>query len=641
MGALERIKQIKWLKGEIESFWDKDHERFMIETSILDYNIKTLNDNQALIKVIEKYIEDFISGDSFSMDFFQKLLRKLEHFKWIHLQTNISLTTMLYNLICNTIILPNYLKDDNFEKNYTEIKRIIESHIKSFEKEIQIRTQNGYSLDLWSIASLIQEMTINTRIWMPTINQRSFFIGPGFWNNIFMYDQTIEWFVMKIPVNLNSKRNNKRRVLRLEEVKDFVNKVSIDYHRNTKNMNWFHLSIYKEKNEWRAYHPNCPEHVEFVSINLWKEWDYVGTDNVLDMLHEIFLLNNFIINSIWKEFWLETKKEIRLFSNGETLDVTRPGRDNDDKIISQTKENVSQQVSSKLENALDYEQYKISTDNPVTLEDVWWLTDAKEEIKKIIDFIKREDFYRSIGAKLPQWMLFEWPKGTGKTLLARVIAWEIDAEVYNIKATDIQQSSYINTWSVAMKSLFSFIKTKTSESKKKVVIILDEMDSLFRVRLWMNGSNEDSKVVNAFLAELNGMESYTRNVIFIGTTNLIKNIDEAVTRSGRFDSIIKVPLPDKKALEEIYAIHLRKIWEKWASLFADVSLTYMAEKTVWLSGADVENIINKLLLLKWYETRNGDEISNVSQENFEKVLKEVKNTGAKESNGIWFWANIN
>lgn len=142
-------------------------------------------------------------------------------------------------------------------------------------------------------------------------------------------------------------------------------------------------------------------------------------------------------------------------------------------------------------------------------------------------------------------------------MLAKAVASEVDAEVYNIKLTDIATDGYVNTGANNIHKLFTFIRQKAQENRK-IVVILDELDALFGKRGDTNGSREDTKIVNTFLTEMSGFDTM-ENVVFIGTTNLLANIDPAVIRSGRLTTKIKVDLPNADGLKQIYQIHLDKL----------------------------------------------------------------------------------
>lgn len=128
-----------------------------------------------------------------------------------------------------------------------------------------------------------------------------------------------------------------------------------------------------------------------------------------------------------------------------------------------------------------------------------------------------------------------------------VIATEVNAEVYNIKMTDIATSAFINSGANSIKDLFEFIRAKSKQNTgKHIIVILDEMDALLKKRE-SNGtqSDEDKKIVNIFLAEMSGFATGS-NVMFIGTTNNYDSLDSAVVRSGRFGTKVKVDLPDQE-----------------------------------------------------------------------------------------------
>lgn len=176
----------------------------------------------------------------------------------------------------------------------------------------------------------------------------------------------------------------------------------------------------------------------------------------------------------------------------------------------------------------------------------------------IVKTLKHQDVMRSWGAKPTSGIIFYGPPGTGKTLLAMVIATKVDAEVYNIKMTDIATNAFINTGANSIKDLFAFIRAKAEQnSKKHVIIILDEMDAILKKRDGINQSDEDKKIVNTFLAEMSGFDTRS-NVMFIGTTNNYDSLDSAVVRSGRFSTKVKVDLPDQEGRIEAFRIHMEK-----------------------------------------------------------------------------------
>ncbi len=159
-------------------------------------------------------------------------------------------------------------------------------------------------------------------------------------------------------------------------------------------------------------------------------------------------------------------------------------------------------------------------------------------------------------------MIFYGPSGTGKTLLAKALASSIDADIFTIKMTDIANTAYINEGAKNIADLFTYLRSRAEEQPtKRIVIIMDEMDALFKKRIGVNASAEDGKIVNTFLTEMDGFEKL-QNVLFIGTTNVLDSIDNAIKRSLRFGTHIKVDLPSLEERAEIFQIAVKNAARK-------------------------------------------------------------------------------
>lgn len=179
------------------------------------------------------------------------------------------------------------------------------------------------------------------------------------------------------------------------------------------------------------------------------------------------------------------------------------------------------------------------------------------------------------------------------------------------------------------------------------MVILDELDALFIKRGNGRNSGEDTKIVNTFLTEMSGLESL-ENVIFIGTTNLIDNIDPAVIRSGRLTTKVKVDKPDREGLLQILQIHIDKLKKK-SRKFLYASEKLDLEKLVshcdGLSGADIEEIVRILAekmamreIAELMEGRSPERVESISDEDFIDAVSRVKSTSSQK--GIGFLANI-
>ena len=220
-------------------------------------------------------------------------------------------------------------------------------------------------------------------------------------------------------------------------------------------------------------------------------------------------------------------------------------------------------------------------------------------------------------------------------MLAKAVASEVDAEVYNIKLTDIATSAYINTGSNNVQKLFAFIRQK-AQNNKKIVVILDELDSLFGKRDEINGSREDTKIVNTFLTEMSGFDTM-ENVIFIGTTNLLANIDPAVIRSGRLTTKVKVDLPNTDGLKQIYQIHLdklKKISKKFYNATEKLDIDAIVQRSDKLSGADVEEVVRIVAQTKAMEEINGNYNEEITEKYFFDAIEKVKNPNQTRNIGF-------
>ena len=620
MNSLNRISQIK----EIQTYYDTREE---LENSIIDLNISLTKENKEIIEIVEKYVENFISSNDFSIDFIMKLINKLKIYKWINIQTDVSVSKMLFSLIYSTVLLPNYISNDNQEKNYIEFKKLIDSYITHFDQEIDKMQENNFHLEIWNVYELNKEVLDNIQNLGYELEGRMFTIWEWFWNNVFSYNEETWNYSFRIPISLDLKNKKIKRKINIKNLKNTIVKIWSNFSEKF-NLSKFSLLVSEEIDIDCIYWDD--EEAKYLTIYLSKNQEVNDFHSLVSLLNILINLNNFFINEIAKQYELNIPKKINLFSSWESLFLS-PRKSSIDSIDGLEWEGEDKEK--------DLKQFKISDDKKVTLNDVWWQEKAKKEIETIIKLIKNEQIIKSWGAKTTKWIIFEWPSGTWKTLLARVIASELDAEVYNIKLTDIQSSAYINEWANNIKSLFNFLKKRLKKVDKKIIVILDELDALFIKRSSNSSSSlEDVKIVNTFLAELSWMEELD-NIIFIWTTNMIENIDEAVIRSWRMETKVHVWLPNLKDKIEIYKIHINKLSQKAKESFANIDIEEVAKLSDDMTWADIESIINKIITKKAIEEVETWKISYVTIQDLKEAIDVVKWKGKKQP--IWFFWNKN
>ena len=247
--------------------------------------------------------------------------------------------------------------------------------------------------------------------------------------------------------------------------------------------------------------------------------------------------------------------------------------------------------------------------NKVTFDDVAGLTEEKEEVAELIDFLKSPKKFQKLGARIPKGVLLVGPPGTGKTLLARAVAGEANVPFYFISGSEFVEL-FVGVGASRVRDMF-----KQAKQSAPCLIFIDEIDAVGRQRGAGLGGGHDEReqTLNQLLTEMDGFGA-NEGIIIIAATNRPDVLDPALLRPGRFDRQVQVNLPDCKGRKEILAVHARnKIFAK------NVKLENIAERTVGFSGADLENLLNEAALLA--VRRNKESISMAeSDEAHDRVL---------------------
>lgn len=224
----------------------------------------------------------------------------------------------------------------------------------------------------------------------------------------------------------------------------------------------------------------------------------------------------------------------------------------------------------------------------VRFTDVAGIDEEMEQLKEIVDFLKNPDKYTSMGARIPKGILLNGEPGTGKTLMARAIAGEAGVPFFQENGSNFEEK-FVGVGADRMRKLF-----KAAKEKAPCIIFIDEFDSIAQSRY--SGHSYSEQTLNELLSEMDGFESVD-NVVVIAATNHIEVLDSAITRRGRFDRHIYVPMPDVKARQEILKVHVRN-----KQIAENVNLAELAEKTSGFSGADLESLLNEASI---HAVRNG------------------------------------
>jgi len=256
----------------------------------------------------------------------------------------------------------------------------------------------------------------------------------------------------------------------------------------------------------------------------------------------------------------------------------------------------------------------------VEIPDVKWndiggLEDVKQELKEAVEWpLKNPESFKNLGVKPPRGILIYGAPGTGKTLLAKAVANESDANFILVKGPEML-SKWVGESEKAVRAVF-----KKARQTAPTIIFFDEIDSIAPRRGISSDSHVTERVVNQILTEMDGLENL-QDVVVIAATNRPDMLDTALLRPGRFDRIILTPAPDKKTREEIFKVHTKGMPLK------DVKIEELAEKTEGYVGADIEAICREAAI---FALRKDIKSTKVSMKNFEQALNKVNPSITKE-----------
>ena len=219
----------------------------------------------------------------------------------------------------------------------------------------------------------------------------------------------------------------------------------------------------------------------------------------------------------------------------------------------------------------------------MTWEEVAGLDEAKKELREVVDFLRHPKRFSRLGARVPRGILLYGPPGTGKTLLAKAVAHESGASFYSQSASAFVEM-FAGLGAARIRKLF-----EQARNDAPSIIFIDELDAVGMKRMGGGLNREQDQTLNQLLVELDGFnETEGDQVIVMGASNRLQDLDPALLRPGRFDRQILVSPPDLAGRQEILGVHTRG-----KPLSADVDLHLVARQTAGLTGADLANVANE------------------------------------------------
>ena len=251
-----------------------------------------------------------------------------------------------------------------------------------------------------------------------------------------------------------------------------------------------------------------------------------------------------------------------------------------------------------------------------TFKDVAGLTEEKEEVKELIDFLRAPKKFQAMGARIPKGVLLVGPPGTGKTLLARAVAGEAKVTFYYISGSDFVEL-FVGIGAARVRDMF-----KQAKMNAPCLIFIDEIDAVGRQRGTGLGGGHDEReqTLNQLLTEMDGFGPH-EGIIVIAATNRPDVLDPALLRPGRFDRQVTVGLPDKNARLEILKVHARnKVLDK------NITLEFLAKRTPGFSGADLENLLNEAALLAVRRKKKAITMSEIDEATDRVIMGPAKVT---------------
>jgi len=291
------------------------------------------------------------------------------------------------------------------------------------------------------------------------------------------------------------------------------------------------------------------------------------------------------------------------------------------KKISGNDYEIRETINKEKKFILNNNNKEIHSDKYLSLDKIVGLESVKDELRYYLDFIKNREKYKKWNVKLPKGILLIGPPGTGKTLLVKTLAKEIELPVIHTSGSEFVEM-YVGVGASRVRKLFARARTH----KNGCIVFIDEIDAIGKKRAEVGGNSERDNTLNQLLVEIDGFGT-DDNIIVFGATNLVKNLDKALTRSGRFDKKVYFDAPNREERKKLFELYLNDI-----KINENISYDKLAELTSGLNGADIANICNqsKINLIQEHIKLDENKQNNIKKEESNDDKKEEFSDDKKE-----------
>lgn len=260
-------------------------------------------------------------------------------------------------------------------------------------------------------------------------------------------------------------------------------------------------------------------------------------------------------------------------------------------------------------NGFNVEKFVILEKPDITFDNIGGLKKQIQEIKEVVELpLKKPELFQKLGIVPPKGLLLYGPPGTGKTLLAKAVANATDSTFIEVVGSELVQK-FIGEGAKLVKEIFQLARKKGPS-----IVFIDELDSLAskRIDIGTSGEREVQRTFMQLLAEIDGFKALD-DVKIIGCTNRRDILDPAITRPGRLDRLVQVPLPDEEGIKEIFKIHTKNM-----PLDKDVEIEKIIKELQDMSGAEIKAVCTEAGYFAIRENR-----SQVNEEDFKKAIEKV------------------